>query len=535
VQGNGNGAGQEDVVGNNQPSLTQEALSDGPNNGLAQGHSQMHQGSGPVRRFTDDSLQFEPQPNSQQLSTQSLGALDAQQVSLEGGGPHAPDFAQSPSTTTSFATGTAPYQWYELIARDAWKNAEQYQFLTSHTSRWSFNLDSDADQAPMLQHRSPTLSNAIGSPHIQRSTSIRIESFNRPTAAQQPWNTPESLILGGQDIDYLQHYVNVVCPLLDLFDESQKHFANYVLHLALRNEGLLKAVLAVSASHRASHPSETQRVSVDSLLSSQADPTPRSHREQALQYYYETLAWLSQAMRIPGFVNSEEILANAALISWYEAFESDSSPNWERHLKGVFWLQRQRNSDGESLGLPGAIWWSWLQQDIWAAFRHGRRTLTIWKPTKTLKELDQENLVRHILYTQAKAVSYASPEAIENVSFEQRMSDAEELLAILVEWHALLPRQCQPIPISVNDATGDVIYKPIWIHPPRYAAAVQAYNVTKLLVVLNKPSRGGRQEYQERQNLLEISVDQIAGIASAPNANFPPLAVVNSQALFICK
>jgi hypothetical protein len=487
----------------------------------------------PARSGTDKGHASQFCAVRQGLSAASLGLHDAHQHESLEGGQMAADLARSPSTTASFAAGTAPYQWYELIARDAWKNADQYQFLTSHSSRWSFNLDTVGQHMPVLPQQSPVLSDPLASPSHPATAPISHEFGDRSRSVQEAWNMAEPVALGAQETDYLQYYIESVGPLLDLFDATRQHFSNYVLHLALRNEGLLKSVLAVAASHLASHPRDSPRVSINSLLSSQSEPTTRSHRENALQYYYETLGYLSQAMRLPGFVHGEEILANAALISWYEAFESDTSPNWERHLKGVFWLQRQRNSDGESHGMPGAIWWSWLRQDIWAAFRHGRRTLTIWQPTKSISALNSEELIRYVLYIQAKAVSYASAEAIETLSFEQRMRDAEDLLVVLEEWRAALPKQSYSIPTSTEQHNGTSLYKPRWIHPPKYAAALQAYNIGKLLVSLNRPSLGGRQEFRDRQKVLEASIEEVAGIASAPNATYSPLAVSNSQALFI--
>jgi Tfp pilus assembly protein PilF len=79
-------------------------------------------------------------------------------------------------------------------------------------------------------------------------------------------------------------------------------------------------------------------------------------QDMATQYYYETLSYLSKALLYPGYPQSQEILANAALISWYEAFDTEASTNWERHLKGVFWIQRSQNTNGEAEGLRKAVW-----------------------------------------------------------------------------------------------------------------------------------------------------------------------------------
>lgn len=480
----------------------------------------------------DDTTQQYDQPSSSSgLTHESLNVDDALVVDpQEHLRADSIDFGPSPSTTASFAPGTASYQWYELIARDAWRNPDSYQFLTSHSSRWSFNSQ-EVSSIP-LSH-SPS-SHILNTSPVKSSNLARVRAGDPSLGLRQPWNTSKPIVLDTREADYLQHYVDVVGPLLDLFD-SRLHFTTKVLRLAFCNEGLLKSILALSASHRASCGDSNHRnMMVSSLLTGDQSSTVKSDRDLALQYYYETLGYLSQSMRVPGYADSQEILANSVLISWYEAFESDSSPNWERHLKGVFWIQRSRNSDGESLDLPGAVWWTWLRQDIWAAFRNSRKTLTIWVPTKPLDELSAEELACRVLYLQAKAVSFAATESHETVDFEQRMIEGEELLAVLEEWYQILPAQFAPLPVSVTGHPSSS-YKTLWIHPPIYAAAMQTYNSAKILVLLNRPSRGGRQEFHARKKMLDGCVASICGVAAAPNARYPPLAMINAQALFIGK
>lgn len=469
--------------------------------------------------------------NSGDLPHESLNVNGVHPVDFQGSlQEDTVDFGQSPSTTASFAPGTASYKWYELIARDAWRNPDSYQFLTSHGSRWSFNSQ---EVPPILLPHSPS-SHTHEVSLVRSPTLLHVRAGDNHLGLRQPWNVSEPITLGTREAVYLQHYVDVVGPLLDLFD-SNLYFTTEVLRLAFCNEGLLKSILALSASHRASCADSNQRdVPITNLPTGDQSSTTESDRDMALQYYYETLGYLSQSMRIPGYADSQEILANSVMISWYEAFESDSSPNWERHLKGVFWIQRSRNSDGESLGLSGAVWWTWLRQDVWAAFRNARKTLTIWAPTKALGELNARELACRVLYLQAKAVSFAAIEAHETTSFEQRMSEGEELLIALEDWYRILPAQFAPLPVSVVGHSS-LFCKPLWIHPPVYAAAMQTYNSAKILVLLNRPSRGGRQEFHARQKMLNDCIESICGIAGAPNARHPPLAMVNAQALFIGK
>lgn len=78
--------------------------------------------------------------------------------------------------------------------------------------------------------------------------------------------------------------------------------------------------------------------------------------------------------------------------------------------RGAFWIQRNSNTSGESNdSLKRAVWFSWLRQDIWAAFRTGRPALTIHQPTKSMSDLTTEELTTRIIYITAKCVSDQLP------------------------------------------------------------------------------------------------------------------------------
>ena len=465
-------------------------------------------------------------------SPQNNGALKLSEL-LENAtpGPAPSDLGSPLTTTTSFSHGNAPHYWYDLIAEDAVKNIDNYNFLTTSGARWSFEprlstrLSEQANtpgerHVPSLQH-SPKASFDQG-----RESSIHVIEGSEPS-----YNTSEPPVLREHELCYLQHYLDVVAPILDLLD-PQQHFKTHVLHLALRNVGLLKSVLALSALYKARCASWTDSTSTGTRsTSSFGGGQPMPDQDMATQYYYETLNYLAQAMQYTGYPHSQEILANAALISWYEALDTEASTNWERHLKGVFWIQRSQNTNGEAEGLRKAVWWNWLRQDIWAAFRHSRKTLTIWRPTKALHELTSEDLACRALYLLAKAVGYASDEVRQSLDFGARIQEGNLLLDALQEWYTSLPRTFRPLP-SASDSFSETIFPPIWIHPPIFAAAMQAYYAAKILVLLNRPSMGGREAYHGSQRTLDECVAMICGIAQGPNSVDVPLAFMNSQALF---
>jgi len=259
-----------------------------------------------------------------------------------------------------------------LLAEDA---INSMQGQTPNT-RWNF----DATSLSRRQSPRPSVALEVGD---NLFNNVNAQAITIPT---QPWNTETRIELKGEEVIYFQHYVSVVAPILDLFD-PERHFANWVPHLALRNVGLLKSILAVGACHMAlyqdqstgSEASQPQPGTPASTLS-----TPPTARRMAEQFYYETLHYLSQNLLYQSYTVSREILTTGIMISTYEMFGTASNSdhsNWDRHLRGAFWIQKNSGTSGESLdGLQRAVWWAWLRQDIWAAFRTGRPALTIHQP-----------------------------------------------------------------------------------------------------------------------------------------------------------
>jgi hypothetical protein len=391
----------------------------------------------------------------------------------------------------------------------------------------------------------------------------------QPAHITSPWNTVERIVLDLDEQFYLQYFISTVAPILDLMDLS-KQFANVVPHLALHNVGLLKAVLATSARHMALYDGvHEHEVALNQPPHIRRRSTGVSHHRDrnnlvaATQYYYETLQYLSQNLLHSAYSYSPEIVATAVLISMYEMFDSSRtgvSRNWERHLRGSFWIQRSQDNDGEMVDLlRRACWWVWVRQDIWAALREGRRSLTIFRPRKSLESLNAEELATRIIFLTARCVDYAA-----HAKMEQDMNECilhgDKLLRELDRWYHRLSPAFHPIHVSQSSAQASMEcqtpmtlisgagmtssvgasepwehFVPLWVHPPTFAAAMQMYHFARILVVLNQPTTGGRSAFLKRQKMLDQSVDTICGIASGKQAEELPSAFVNSQALFVGK
>lgn len=464
------------------------------------------------------------------------------------------DAAFSPFTGSQTSLlNISPFEWYDLLAQDAINQIQRQAALGNGEQRWTF------DETALSRRQSP-----VPFPDDGASTAADHDLG----LSTEPWNTVSNIELSVTDRTYLEYYVEIVGPILDLFDPD-RHFTNVVPHLAIRNVGLLKSILAVAARHKSigsGHAVPTPSHTVDPAMTEPPPPTspsqPPEHAQFAAQYYYETLQYLSQNLLYPSYSDSLEILATAIMISTYEMFDpkgSSNSGDLERHLRGAFWIQRCQDNNGETLdGLRRAVWWAWLRQDTWVAFRAGRPTLTIWRPVKRLEELNSNERATRILYIAAKCVEYAAggTSAAAATDIQQRIDHGNRLLQTLSDWYTSLPPSYRPLDQSSrHDADTSVmgsvtsgststpgavssevssapIFQPIWMHPPNHAGAMQMYHFARAAVLLNQPTTGGVAAYRRRQRTLNESLHTICGIANASRPTDHAMAFVNVQAVF---
>ncbi|KAL2819512.1 hypothetical protein BJX63DRAFT_11958 [Aspergillus granulosus] len=520
-----------------------------------------------------DTPYFQP-PTDASISLQLNGQNDTSPQSSLDLGFSAPPLALGERSLLNISS---PFEWYDLLARDAISNIQRLNEASSGEPRWNF------PEITLSRKPSPAPESFPASSEQRRDE----EGIKAPVLdyhhVSEPWNTAYRIGLSAVDLIFLRYYTEVVGPILDLFDPD-RHFTNVVPHLGLRNTGLLKSILAVGAKHMSldvsgDHAAPHNPNSPGSL----ADHLAPAH--MATNYYYETLQYLSQTLLYPSYADSREILATSTMISTYEMFDADTSStsgDWERHLRGSFWIQRSQDNDGESAdGLRRAVWWAWLRQDIWAAFRAGRPTLTIWRARKKLEDLNSDELANRIIYICAKCVEFAASDKTAPNSQDPRLriEQGDRLLRALDDWYRVLPISYQPVTVAMDPAsaralnntiphpttspgglswdgaepltaaaepqeagpspstgscTGSntVVFPPVWIHPPSHAGAMQMYHFARAVVLLNQPTMGGLNAYNLREKQLSESVQMVCGIANACQEHESAIAFVNAQALF---
>lgn len=260
----------------------------------------------------------------------------------------------------------------------------------------------------------------------------------------------------------------------------------------------------------------------------------RPHPDDTIKYYYRTLQYSQEAMQYGTYKTSLELLSSAVIISSYEMLDG-STMDWEKHLKGVHWIQRSQIIHGDSSGLRQAVWWAWICQDIWAAFRENRKPFTFWKPVRGITELSPSEIAARAIRYLAHVVAYCAPtqeDPTSSSSIAARSSEAHALLEQINAWKSLLTAEFNPLPLSTSSSEHEV-FTPIWIRPPAFgrhfrsllgdpdtlheltyaAVAMQVYYCSLILLHLHQPSIGGMSEYIRTQRKLKSWASSVCGIA----------------------
>ncbi|GKZ62810.1 hypothetical protein AnigIFM49718_010235 [Aspergillus niger] len=386
----------------------------------------------------------------------------------------------------------AAVRWFGLLASDAARDSPQLPSIENSHGTQSQSVDhlriDGLSQPYSLQYATQVLDSTLDS-----------GASNGPTGHQEGSAVEEELIWQSRE----------AIELLPTEHALFEHFINQIY-----NAGLMNAILALAFRHLALNP----RLDQENMPNKEA---------AALQYYYQTLHYVQRAMRFSSYKTSLELLATALIISAYEMLDN-STNDWERHLEGVFLIQRSQTIHGESGGLHSAVWWAWLCQDIWAAFREKRKTLTFWIPQKPLSALLPHELAMRAIYITAKVISYCAESTTEE-NRRRRIDDANRLRAMLEDWRQHRTVEFSPLPLGRREHSS--YFPPIWIRPAAFGLAVQFFSASCILLLVHEPSIGGLDQYLERQSAIKHYVEDICGIAMTLKDNASSL--MSSQAVFI--
>ncbi|KAJ3466548.1 hypothetical protein MRS44_004112 [Fusarium solani] len=366
-------------------------------------------------------------------------------------------YHSTPDSGVNHGNGSLTLRWLDLLIGDATLN---YGPLPE--------LEIGPDVFGNAVTQTPTSLDEAATPATNDSSGVttqsaylqeRLPDRRGPSGDKQLWQASEAIALQPQEHILFRHFTEHISRWMDLF-EPQRPFGTLVPHLALHNIGLMNAVLALSARH-------LRIVNSDSPCHAAGyRPDPND----TIRYYWKTLHYSQKAMKYETYQTSLELLASAIIISSYEMLDG-ASTDWEKHLKGVFWIQRSQVIHGDSGGLRQAVWWAWLCQDVWAAFREKRKPFTFWQPTRSLAELDPNHLAARAVYNFAHIVGFCAEES-EPGNATLNTQKAALLLQRLETWKSYLTVEFNPLPGPDSENNKD--FPLLWIQPAAFGKHIIA-------------------------------------------------------------
>jgi Fungal specific transcription factor domain len=366
-------------------------------------------------------------------------------------------FGVSPDGGTELSYGSlidvATARWFGMLANDAEMGTidlEEYSGVQGQPNAPEMILQAAETWTRAADQSTRSNFHSGIEWEIRRNLSVDQQGPGKSTLDVGMWKSPQILTLREKEQHPFEIFVNRISHWMDLFDPF-RHFCTLVPRLAMYNEGLLNAILAFSVRYLSLNPEYGHE--------------DHHERHDALRYYHESLHYVQNAMQYNSYLTSLELLATAIIISGYEMLDG-SRRDWERHLQGVFGIQRSQVIHGDTGGLRGAVWWTWLQQDIWAAFRDKRKTFTFWRPVRTFDMLNPWEIAARSIFVMAKVVNYCS--GIENSgednNIQSRIDAADRLTSMLDDWERHLTIEFAPLPLTHSDDAA--VFKLCWIQPP---------------------------------------------------------------------
>ncbi|KAL4732049.1 hypothetical protein ACLX1H_001056 [Fusarium chlamydosporum] len=376
----------------------------------------------------------------------------------------------SASTTPASSASVAAVRWFGILANDA--PNEEFP-------------DDDAFQGELLDTSSDGQVDNDVTP-LQRATRIidaqpevpdRKNSHATNVPEETLWQASESISLLDREQALFKNFLHRICSWLDLFDPART-FSTRVPHLAVRNAGLLNAILALSSYHQ----------SLDETIPF----SQRPDQNIALQYYYQTLHYVQKAMRYSTYQNSQELMATTLMVSTYEMLRG-SRQDWQQHLQGY-----------HVVGLAEA-------RHMGCLSRKEKNLQAVW--------------------IMAQVINFCAVDSYTEMDggLARRVSWAKGLRKMLDEWQSHLTVEFSALPTMGK--TADVVFKPHLIHPQCFGLAVQLHHCSRILMKAHEPHLDGIQGLLRRQADIQQSIQMVCGIGMTLTEDAS--SMLSSQCLFI--
>ncbi|CAM1510823.1 Fc.00g083360.m01.CDS01 [Cosmosporella sp. VM-42] len=424
--------------------------------------------------------------------------------------------SDSAATSPAASASVAAVRWFGLLASDASREAFQEADAPLEVDGGFLDPSDGQDENDMtpLQRATRMID---GQPPVQDLHNEVMAPANPANSISEEsmWQASENISLLDKEQILFENFIHRICSWLDLFDPART-FSTRVPHLAVRNAGLLNAILALSGYHQS--------------LDEKSDLEDRPDHNSALQYYYQTLHYVQKAMRYSTYQNSQELMATTLIVSTYEMLRG-SRKDWQQHLQGVFWILRSRQIEVETSSLESTTWWAWLRQDIWVAFRERRRTYSTWIPKKGYSDLNSYELASRAVWILAQVINFCALDSSDEVegAFLGRLGWAKALQKMLDEWKSHLTVEFSSLPAISRH--GSEAFQPRLIHPQCFGLAMQIHHVSQILLCAHEPCLGGLESFMKRQKTIQDSIEMVCGVGMTLTEDAS--GMLSSQCLFI--
>ncbi|KAM5386295.1 hypothetical protein ACJA88_002445 [Fusarium oxysporum] len=153
--------------------------------------------------------------------------------------------SDSNSTTPTASASVAAVRWFGILANDAsneaFPDADAPLGLDGELLDTSPDGQADSDITPLQK--------ATRIIDAQPPTRDAVNDHAANVSEESLWQAPRSISLLDREQTLFQNFLHRICSWLDLFDPART-FSTRVPHLAVRNAGLLNAILALSCYHQ---------------------------------------------------------------------------------------------------------------------------------------------------------------------------------------------------------------------------------------------------------------------------------------------
>ncbi|KAJ5538267.1 hypothetical protein N7494_007746 [Penicillium frequentans] len=304
-----------------------------------------------------------------------------------------------------------------------------------------------------------------------------------------------------------------------MFDDAPRYFSTVVPQLAVNDELVLLACVAVAARQY-----------------SLANEQHQHSHEQALTYYNAAINLLSKRLQNSG--PDPAVFASCLLVAHCEMVESKAT-DWGLHLKGTGDLLKMHGWHGASGGLAQASFWIYCRMTILASLCSGKLIALgpmEWIPGGVFPdpavwtlELWQKKVV--FLLGMVHDIWSRTPDDINEHAVQLHAARWKELEAELVRHQSQAPAVCSPLSILPPKGEGNTFQSVRYLNGSVSASWQMLHTAFLILTICTPCSQASRLSVLSSSDVTSQAQTYARQIVSNSLANRCPIAWANAVQL----